>query len=894
MVKFGKCLIKFFFLLFLCININAQYTIEGNIYDSNNIPLGNANIIIHKIDSDIIIDYTLSNQNGFYSIQIEKSDSLQIDFSHLGFEKYSQILGELDDHSGVFQLNVNLNDESISLQEVVIEQKRPIRIKKDTISIVADIYTEGNERNIEDLLKKIPGINVDSKGTIKIGNQEIERLMVDGDDFFEKGYKVLSKNMPSYVIEEVEILKNYNHNSLLKGIQDSEEVAINLKLKEDLKRIWFGNLITAYGLASSNKYEVKGNLMNFGNQNKYYFLSSLNNIGEEATGDIKQLIQPIKGFKNQDIGDNQSIHSFTNLNILNIDFEGNRTNFNNDELFSLNSIFNPTKEIKIKTLLFFNQDERQQSKNEIEEVNVDGIQFINKEDYKLKNNKSNWYGNLELDYNPNDKTNLISLTKLNFDSLNENGNLNFNDLSNNEILTTSSYLLDQKLALTNKFNESSVLVTMSRLIRQGNKQSYGTDQSVYQELFEIENFNQLNQNLNNNYFFIGLNSKYISKTQKDNQLEIQIGNTLRSDNLHSEIRILDNNGSDVPQTDYANNLNYLINDLYFTTQYGLKFKKIDLAGQMELHKINSKTRNYIEGSYLENNAIFLMPQIEFGWRINSTNNLTSTFSYNNTLSKVENIYGNYILTGTRFFKSGESNFNQLSGLSAILNYQLGNWTDKIFVNSFFIFRRSNDYFSSNNFITQNYTLSETILLKDREFYNFDSSIDYYIAKISSNIKLVLEYTKSNFQNIVNDELRGILMEDYQIGLEIRSGFSGIFNYHLGHKLKENKIGTQNVINKSSNHHSFIDLIFNYKKTTSLLFKGERYGFDSSKGRNNFEFLDFELTHNLENSNWVIGLTGNNLLNTNTYKNIRISDIGYDSFSYLLQPRFFLIRVEYRF
>src|SRR5699024_7264225 len=98
----------------------------------------------------------------------------------------------------------------------------------------------GTEETVEDVLRKIPGLRIDEEGTIKVGNREVEKVMVEDDDFFGHGYKILTKNMPAHPIKQVDILKHYSANELLKGIEDSDKVALNLKLKDDSKRIWFG------------------------------------------------------------------------------------------------------------------------------------------------------------------------------------------------------------------------------------------------------------------------------------------------------------------------------------------------------------------------------------------------------------------------------------------------------------------------------------------------------------------------------------------------------------------------------------------------------------------------------------------------------------------------------
>jgi hypothetical protein len=146
-------------------------------------------------------------------------------------------------------LNIDavLENKSIFFNEVIVQTKKPFVIRKDTISFKTNFFTDGTEQTVEALLKKIPGLQVDNEGTIKVGDQEIEKLMIDGDDLFERGYKILSKNMPAYPIEEVEILKNYSNNRLLKNIEKSNKVALNLKLDEKSKRVWFGNIETSLG-----------------------------------------------------------------------------------------------------------------------------------------------------------------------------------------------------------------------------------------------------------------------------------------------------------------------------------------------------------------------------------------------------------------------------------------------------------------------------------------------------------------------------------------------------------------------------------------------------------------------------------------------------------------------
>ena len=121
--------------------------------------------------------------------------------------------------------------------------------------------------------------------------------------------------MPVNPIENVELYQNYSNNKHLKGIENSDKVALNLTLKEDYKRLWFGNANLGYGLFSDNRYDVRANLMNFGKKKVYYFLTNLNNIGYDATGDIDDLVRPFRVGEPGSIGDNQSVKTLLSTGI---------------------------------------------------------------------------------------------------------------------------------------------------------------------------------------------------------------------------------------------------------------------------------------------------------------------------------------------------------------------------------------------------------------------------------------------------------------------------------------------------------------------------------------------------------------------------------------------------
>jgi hypothetical protein len=862
----------------------------GKIEDKENKPIPSASVILKDSLNIKIISYSFSDSDGNYFIKIDAFGRFKLNFTSLGFEtKIVPIY--IEENQKELNLKVTLEERPTDLEEVIIRAEKPISVRKDTIIFKSKYFTNGTEQTVEDLLKKIPGLNIDSNGTIKVGNQEIEKLMVDGDDLFERGYKILSKNMPAYPIEEVEVLKRYSNNRLLKDIEESNKVALNLKLDEKSKRIWFGNAEIGFG--NDGFYQLKGNLMNFGKKNKYYFLANGNSIGYDATGDIQQLIRPYRFNEPASIGDNQSVSDLLNLSAGSLNFKRSRTNFNNAELASLNAIFNPTEKLKLKTLGFFNWDETDFFRNRIDVVNVSTTNFTNTEDYRLRNKNRVAFGKIDLTYNISKTKMLETTTKFNSSDFNDGSNLIFNGASTIEGLQHQNTLFDQKINYTNKFEDNKVLLLTGRFIQEKTPQNYSINQFFYEDLFPEENdANNVKQKSSNQMQFLGLNAHLLNRKDSGNLLELQIGNEYRKDQLNTTFSLLqDDTVISTPQG-YQNQTIYTVNDVYLKSKYRYQLGDFALTGKADIHQLFNRLE--VLNSTDNQSPFFINPSLGLDWKINDKNKLISSYSYNTTNGKILDVYNNFVLTGFRSFNAGTGEFNQLEASSASLNYQLGNWSDRFFANTFVLYSKNHDFFSTNTTINQNYTQAQKIIIKDREFITINSKIDYYFKFLASNLKLDLGYTKSEFKNIVNNsDLRTVNSENYNYGLELRSGFKGLFNYHIGTKWLYSEIVTT-INNSFTDNTSFLDLSFVFNNNFDLQIQTERYYFGNLQTDNIYYFLDFEARYKLKKDKLTLGLSGKNLFNTETFRNFSISDIGSSTTEYRLLPRFVLLKMEYRF
>jgi len=881
---------KYYILLLSFSFSYAQSLIKGEVKDLNNESIRSASIIL-KDNTGKIITYTYTDEFGKYKLNTEKTGQFVLTASSLGFEQKSVDV-TIENNNENKTLDYILTPKVTEIKEIIIESKRPFTIKNDSIFFNADYYKQGNEQTVEDLLKKIPGLNIDANGTIKVGNQEIEKVMIDGDDMFEKGYKILTKNMPVQPIDQVQLLQNYSNNKHLKGIENSNKVALNLTLKEDAKRVWFGNINAGYGLVSENRYEVRGNLMNFGKKNKYYFLTNLNNIGVDATGDINHLIRPYRFDEPASVGDDQTANMLLGLGFDTPNLKQKRVNLNNAEMLSLNSIFTLSNKVKLKTLGFLNTDEVDFFRNSFQSFSVGNTTFTNTEDFVGRKTQLIGFGKVDLTYDISKNKTFEYTGKFNKTNEKNRSDLLFNNDLLNERLNANNQLIDQKIVYTNKFKEKKVFLLSGRYINEKTPQNYSVNQFIFSDLFS-ENANNTKQFSENKMQFAGVEAHLLDKMKNGDLLELKMGNQLRIDNLNTRFQLLDNQTSLSSPNGYQNNLIYTTNDLYLSAKYRFKLGKFTLLTQSDAHQLINQLENFNVKS--NQNPFFIIPKIGLDWKINEKNKILTSYSLNTINSGVLDVYSGFVQTGFRSFSKGLEAFNQLNSSSAIFNYTYGSWGDKFFANTFIFYTKNNDFFSTNSNITQNYSQDRKIIIKDRESLTISSSIDRFFKPIKSNLKFNLGTTITNFKNIVNNsDLREVKNLNADYGFEMRSGFRGFFNYHIGSKWTYNQVETT-IKNNFTNNMTFLDLSFMFSNTFNIQMQSERYYFGNlDKSNNQYYFLDVEARYAVKENKLTFFLSGNNLLNVETFRNYSISDINISQTEHRLMPRYVLLKMELRF
>jgi hypothetical protein len=872
----------------------SQTKFKGIIKDEKNNPIPFANVLIRPENSQLIAGFCQSDKNGYYQLKTNKIGKHLLCFSSMSC-KTVIIPVELKNEPNEIVTDVVLTYDTIELNEIVVSVQRPITIKKDTIIFDAKAFSIGNEKVVEDLLKRIPGLSISENGSIKVGNQEVEKVMVDGDDFFEKGYRLLTKNMPANPIDKIEVLQHYSNNKLLKGIENSEKVALNLKLNEDAKRLWFGNISVGYDPVAGNKFDAFCNLMNFGKKNKYYFLTNLNNIGEDATGNINYLIRPSETDESVSIGENQNAQKIIDMSTISPNLKQERLLFNNAKILSLNGIYAILSKVKLKTLGFLNTDENNYFENRFQSISIGETTFQTKEDQQLRKTKITGFGKIDLTGDISKNQSIVFTGKFNRTKEDDRNSLVFNDIFTNEKLKSNNTFFDQKIVYTNKLQKNKILLLTGRYINEKTPQLYSFDKYFFNDLFPtVSDANWVSQSNENQMQFAGFETLFMDRKSNGNLLEVQLGNQFRKDDLNSTFALnLDEINISQP-LDYQNNIVYSTNDFYLNSKYLFKFKRFGLIPGLELHQMFNHLKN--SGNAQSQSPFFINPKVGLNWEVNNKNKILTTYSYNKTNASVLDVYDRYIQTGFRTFSKGTGNFNQLNATTISLVHTFGSWGDKSFANTLLMFNKNHDFFSTNSIVSKNFFQTEKILTKDKMFVILSSSFDRYFKIISSNVKLNFGLSLANYKNIVNNsELRNVTTNNFNYGFELRSSFQGFFNYHLGSKWNNNEVVTIFCNTSYTDNMSFFDLSFVFGSKFDLELQSERYFFGSlDKNSNQYYFLDLDARYMIKENKLSISLSGQNLFNTKTFRSYSIDDISVSKTEYRLLPRYVLLKVEFRF
>lgn len=272
-------------LLFITIFSIFASDITGSVIDIDNNPLPGASITLANSSDSTKIALKTSDLDGNFRINEIKPGKYFLTVSMTGMEDVTKNLDIKTTTDNINLGNIKLSENPILLKETVVTGVRAAVVaKQDTIEFNADSFHTTPNATVDQLLKKLPGVEVGSDGSITSNGKTISKILVDGKEFFADDPQMATKNLPSNMVDKVQVIDRKSDLARLTGIDDGEEeTVINLKVKKDMNNGWFGNVSAGYGI--DDKYNGSFVINNFHEGNQITILGGLNNINENGFTD---------------------------------------------------------------------------------------------------------------------------------------------------------------------------------------------------------------------------------------------------------------------------------------------------------------------------------------------------------------------------------------------------------------------------------------------------------------------------------------------------------------------------------------------------------------------------------------------------------------------------------
>lgn len=907
-----KSLLLLFFVV-STLSIGQSIKLEGFITDSKTLGLEMANVMAVNRDTKAMDSYAITNDKGKFSLNLKPNTTYNIKISFLGMQnKEVQVTTAAEN----ITKTIVLEEGGIELDGVEIVREMPVSIKGDTIVYNADSFKTGTERKLEDVLKRLPGVEVNADGEIEVEGKKVTQLLVDGKKFFEGDTKLGSKNIPADAVDKIQVLRNFSDVSQLKGLENNnDDVAINIKLKSGKKNFWFGDI--AAGTDFGDRFIINPKLFYYSPKTSVNLLTNFNNIGDVPFS-IRDYFRLTGGSRNT-IG-----RSGTNFNVSSNDLgistaRDNRAANIDNKFGAINVTQQMSKKWNVSAFGVISSNKtltNTQSKNGIFQPNSTDISTT---ETRLDN--SNLRNNLAIfklgsKFKPNAAFQFdydISVRKstqtedndlvTNSITFNPNGNV----IQNNVI---KSFKKQEPIAVNqsvNMFwtqNKKSTWALEMQHLYQNEDPFYNPD--LLRDPFPFLGFdaNQRSFNINQNRFIktnkLDIKGDYYYSLTAKSNLNITVGNTKSYQDYNSSIYQLLDDGtpSQLNNPDYKNDVQYRFNDGYVGAHYKFISGKFTINPGLSFHQYN--TNNVQLNSKQEDNFSRFVPDLFVQYQLKKSESITYNFRKANIFNDISSFVQGYVFSNFNSFNRGNrflENALQETHSLRYFKYNLFNFTT--------IFGNINYSKTTNPVVNRSY-FTGINQISEKVNANFEneslngivgyqrSFMKYYKASVNVN----LNWSKFNTLRANPADPTNPLIDFIQATESFTQSYRGSLgtqfkiwpNLELGYSLTLNDY--QNTIFKTKQPFAKVDYLF--LKSFSLTADYNKYNYSNSQGtvNNKYEFLNSSLSYRKKEAKMEYTLAATNLLNTKTLNDDSFSQTGFRTSQYRVQPRYIVVSLKY--
>ena len=880
---------SFLLLLISALAFSQTKPLIGQVLDSLNRPIAYANVVAINQSTQKIGGFGITNEEGRFKVTLAEGSQFLIRVSFVGYQQFERLIAEWDSEVQM-QIVLKQSDTQLGLVEVVSEM--PVTMRGDTLTYKTDAFTTGNERKLGDVLEKLPGFQIDENGDVKVQGKKVDKVLVDGKPFFDGDTKLATKNLPANAVDRVQVLKNFNEISPIRGLDNDETLALNIQLKDGKKNMVFGD-VTAGG-GPQERYLGHANVFYYAPKLNLNLIGGTNNVGEQTftLQDYFRFSGGMAGLGGRtgsqvSLGsDDLGIPMASRDNAASLETTLGAFNFN----------FNPSKQWRHSGFLIGSNSDNKLGSSSFRTYLNSGEN--NQELLTTASRVENKSGLLKyaLAYTPKEET-YFKYSFFGKVAEIENGNLlnsNFGQIEQNlaTLQTRTPYSLQQKAEWYHAPSEKRVFSMEANWEKKFQDPLFDltTNLKPFAGLLPVidkESYRFLQQQEIHSQTIEGA-FNYYQILNATNHLNWSLGYQNIAQSLRGN---LDQNDSEQVFEEFENDSEFGFQDIYLGMTYKTKWKKLIISPSVFLHRYSWQDQHF--GNELGFDKVLALPGFYSKWSIKSTKSLTYRFQTQANFMDIQKLAQGFVLQdynaifqGNRMLDNGlfsthtlnYNHFDMFSGLNFFGNI---NWQ-----------RKRDEIITTTDFAGINRLLSVLNVEPVNETLNGDLRMD----KRYSQFKLSAGGRWNAFTtNLVVDE-NPTRNEQFSqtYDFKITSTFFKVLEVDLSYAFTTNKYNSGAIENTFSTHSPKVEIDLDIYKGLKLKadYTYNSYLNQASGVRSDFEFLNIFLSYQGKKSPWEFRISVWNMLDTRSIRRDSFSENLISTYAYLVQPRYGLITVKW--
>ena len=893
------------FLLIFTTLIFAQKTISGKVYGEDKKPLPSASVTIEEIGKNAILSYAITDSKGNYSVTFTSKDA-KVNVKVKAFN-YKTTINQYDNATQT--LNFTLEEQATEIKEVKLKTKLVTK-RGDTISYDLKSFESKADRTLDDVLKKMPGVEVNKDGSILYQGEPINKFYVNGKDLMEGGYGTINNSLPKDAVQKVEIMENHQPVKILQNKVASENAAINVKLKNSVTMTGRGE--ASLGVAPS-LWNLKLSPMLFTPKVQWVLNYKTNNIGDQVERENQ-----IMAFGNRFEGVRRNFSENSWLNVENAatptNIPVNRYLFNNVHYLSANLLTSLSKdwEFKANTSYTNNAIDRESVVNTYDAIG------------NLTNRTSianNFYTNQakgEIIFSKNANKSFFKNTTT------------YNGLWNTDVAKTVNVINSDQRSKTpsNNFQNSlsAIIPWKEKLVNVMSFISYRDDK---QDLFinpakyvpslqtEAQNSDMIHQFLNLKTLET-IHSASVGFSKNSWTFTPEVGVNYTTNKLITDLNGETSGGVQNFGINYENNLKFKSLKPY--AQMMANFKKggfeANLTFPVNFNNITATDSQSLDKSL---NKVTYEPRLFARYDLTSFWKISAFSGISNSFGTINDIYSGKILLSTNNLSTKDTDIQQSTSkfVGSALEYR--NPLNNIFFNVRYNFNDRSNNISYRNFLnisTQQLTVKGYNLENVGNSNSIRTELGKYFPKFKTNASVGYSYSLGKSQQLqaifitTSDDISNFPPPNEADFQNVKSNNQGItfkfnnnyfswlsvdYNANLSF-VKSEIFGTKYTKNTSKNFNHTLSTYLYPIKDHTIGFTWDELQFQNAGETKKNSFYDISYQYSLVQEKMDIELKVVNIANTNVFEDIRfdsqLNQVRQTSVN--IRPRQVLLTVKFNF